>query len=86
MKCVERVKAKGYVAPVNADATGDTGRVNTIKSMGIDFDPQAVVPPVLDIVIENTPVLIVIQRRSSSAGRPSITPNASAACGGMEVG
>ena len=29
--------------------------------MGIDFDPQAIMPPVFNIVIENTPVLIVIQ-------------------------
>ena len=29
--------------------------------MGIDFDAQAVVTPVLDIVIENSPVLIVVE-------------------------
>lgn len=54
--------------------------------MGIDFDPQAIMPPVFNIVIENTPVLIVIQPAQQQRRAPLHHPSASAACGGIEVG
>ena len=55
--------------PGQRNAAGER-LTGTTKLVGIDFDAQAIVTPVLDIVIENSPVLIVVEAAQEQRRTP----------------
>ena len=56
-------------SPGQRNAAGER-LTGATKLVGIDFDAQAIVTPVLDIVIQDTPVLIVIQTAQQQCRTP----------------